>query len=79
MHLSSLNITAQVTEATVELNPVSDVHIPLQQQVQVPMQMQVPMQVPPQHFQDSHATAGVPGYPYPHPQQFYTAMYMNQV
>ena len=71
-HSSSSHInTAQASAAaSVELSSISDSHIPLQQ---------IPMQVPPQHFQDPHATAGVPGYPYPPPQQFYPAMYMNQV
>lgn len=57
-----------------ELSSVSENSIPLQQ-----MPPQMP-QVPPQ-FQDPHATAGVPGYPYPLPQQFYPtpAMFMNQV
>jgi hypothetical protein len=80
-------LQAQTTASRpVELNCVADGQIPLHQvpmQVphqHVPMQVppqQMPMQVPPQHFQDPHATAGVPGYPYP-PQQFFTPMYMNQ-
>ena len=45
---------------------------------QIPQQPQMPTMSVPQHFQqDPHATAGVPGYPYP-PPQYYPAPYMNQ-
>lgn len=82
MSLVDNNLTA-----TVELNSIdAQTQLPHVSQMQMQqMQMQqmqhmqhmqhMQMQPLPQHLQDPHATAGVPGYPYPPPQ--YYPMYMN--
>lgn len=50
-----------------------------QPQVNTQPQTTAMPQMPVHPFQDPHATAGVPGYPYPPPQQYYPTPYMNQV
>lgn len=76
-----ITISDTTPTPSVELHNIDEVpnsQIPHMSQLpQIPHMSQIPMPVP--HFhQDPHSTAGVPGYPYPPPHQFYPTMYMNQ-